>query len=117
MNEPAPVGAGESEWRMKRSLFCLLLFVSMACADEPHLFYRPDGTMRLRLTPVVPKEFRLCAVGNKFTFCSEWRHPKSREVEVDIAIPRDTPNGEYKLFYEDRKHRRVDLRDHFQVEK
>jgi hypothetical protein len=99
----------------------ILLLTSVACADkqisrsEPHLFYDPDGTMKLEVTADL-KDFRICAVGPKFTFCTPWQHPKSRIVQIEQKIPKETPEDDYRLFYEDSK-RSIDLHHGFRVEK
>lgn len=83
---------------------------------EPHLFYSPSGKIRLELTQKLPKEFRLCATGKEFEFCSPWQHPKTRVVEIELAIPANTPDGEYGLFYDDHK-TRIELHHTFRVER
>lgn len=83
--------------------------------NEPHLAYGPNDTIKLVLAKVLPKKCRLCAQGSKFRFCSSWVTPKTREIEVDLAIPDNTPSGDYGLFYEDEKSK-VDLKNHFLVE-
>ena len=101
-------------------VFAIALLAVLGCqlcaGDVPHLFYNPDGTVRLQLSKVLPAKMRLCAVGKKFTFCSPWIVPTTDTVDVDLKIPANTPDGDYGVFYEDEK-KRVDLKNHFQVEK
>jgi hypothetical protein len=102
---------------MKHLCLLLLCLCGIGLAfDAPHLSYSPGDKMRLELGDKLPKKFRLCAEGEKFRFCSPWIVPKTRTVDVDLAIPLDTPNAEYNLMYEDGK-QEINLRHHFTVEK
>jgi hypothetical protein len=101
-------------------LSLILLIAMMALADipkdVPHLAYSPNGAIQLVLPRKLPPRFRICAQGEKFRWCTDWVKPKTREAEIETTVPKDTPDGEYHLIYEDDKGT-VDLKNHFTVGK
>jgi hypothetical protein len=104
----------------RKSAAIVVIFVALGMArgfppDEPRLSYAPGGIIKLELRRHLPGRMRLCGENEKFKFCSPWIGPKSHTVDITLDIPSNTPDGDYKLMYEDEKGS-VDLKHAFTVE-